>query len=132
MAIDIEKMKARLKARQIELQESISGLTQAYPTPVDPITANEEPHDTEDAAVDITEQEQEQAIQVNQQALLTEIEGALARIDQGTYGLCVECGRPIPEKRLEAIPWAARDVQCESQLEQRNLSREELYPEETQ
>jgi DnaK suppressor protein len=42
----------------------------------------------------------------------------------------VTCGQPIPEKRLEAIPWAARDIKCEEQLEQRNLSREELYSEE--
>jgi len=132
MTIDIEKMRARLKARQAELQEAISGLPEAPPTPVDPITANEDPHDSEDMATDITEMVQEQSIQVNEQALLTEIERALARIDAGTYGLCVQCGQPIPEKRLEALPWAARDVQCESQLEQRNLGREELYPEETQ
>ncbi len=132
MTIDIEKMRARLKARQAELQKAISGLPEAHPTPVDPITANEEPHDNEDMATDITEMVQEQSIQVNEQALLTEIERALARIDAGTYGLCVVCERPIPEKRLEAIPWAARDVQCESQLERRNLDREELYPEETQ
>ena len=64
---------------------------------------------------------------VNQQALLTEVERALERIEQGTYGKCVDCGQPIPEKRLEAIPWAARDVKCEEQLEQRNLSVTETY-----
>jgi DnaK suppressor protein len=69
----------------------------------------------------------EQSIRVNEQALLTEVLQALKRIDDGTYGICVACGNPIPEKRLEAIPWAARDIKCEQALEQKNLSREELY-----
>ena len=64
---------------------------------------------------------------VNEQALLTEVLLALKRIDEGKYGLCLDCGNPIPEKRLEAIPWAVRDLKCEQALEQRNLSREEIY-----
>ena len=56
---------------------------------------------------------------------------ALQRIDDGRYGLCVVCGNAIPEKRLEAIPWAARDVKCEQALEQRNLSQEEIYKEQS-
>ncbi len=75
--------------------------------------------------------QQEQSILVNEQALLTQVERALERIENGTYGKCVNCGQPIPEKRLEAIPWAERDVKCEELVEQRNLSREELYQEET-
>ena len=58
---------------------------------------------------------------MNEQALLTEVQRALERIDQGTYGLCLNCGQPIPEKRLEAIPWALYDVKCQAQLEQKNL-----------
>ena len=37
----------------------------------------------------------------------------------------------LHEKRLEAIPWAARDIKCEQVLEQKNLSREELYDEQS-
>ncbi|HLG65321.1 MAG TPA: TraR/DksA C4-type zinc finger protein [Ktedonosporobacter sp.] len=47
------------------------------------------------------------------------------------YGTCVDCGQPIPEKRLEAIPWAARCIKDEEKLERRNLSREELYNTDT-
>jgi len=118
-------MKIRLEAKRAELQQSIVGLTEAHPEPVGPIEASEGPQDFEDVAVDFLETQQEQSILVNQQALLTEVEDALKRIEDGTYGKCVNCGRPIPEKRLEAIPWAARDVKCEEQLEQRNLSAEE-------
>ncbi|HLH61140.1 MAG TPA: TraR/DksA family transcriptional regulator [Ktedonobacteraceae bacterium] len=132
MTIDLQKMRQRLEARRDELQAEIAGLTEAHPTPVDPNEASEGPQDFEETAVDFLETQEEQSLLVNEQALLTQVLGALKRIDEGTYGKCVNCGRPIPEKRLEAIPWAERDVECEAQLEQRNLSREELYPEDTQ
>jgi DnaK suppressor protein len=122
MSVDIKTMKKRLEDKRDELQRDISGLTEAQPQPVDPVEANQGPNDFEDVAVDFQEMQQEQSIRVNEQALLTEVQQALERIKQGTYGKCVDCGRPIPEERLEAIPWAARDVQCQAQLEQRNLA----------
>jgi DnaK suppressor protein len=121
MAIDINIMKKRLEEKQAQLQANLRGLTQAHPQPVGPIEANDGAPDSEEVAVDFLEMQQEQSISANEQALLTEVQAALKRIEQGTYGKCIECGRPIPEKRLEAIPWAARDVEHEARLEQRNL-----------
>jgi DnaK suppressor protein len=131
MTIDLQHMKNRLEAKRDDLQTNISGLTEAHPVPTDPIEASEGPNDFEDIAVDFLEVQQEQSILVNEQALLTEVLRALKRIDEGTYGLCVTCGNPIPEKRLEAIPWAARDVKCEQAIEQSNLGREEIYEEQS-
>jgi DnaK suppressor protein len=131
MTIDLNRMRARLEAKRDELRANIAGLTEANPVPTDPIEANEGPNDFEDVAVDFLEVQQEQSILVNEQALLTEVLQALKRIDNGTYGICVTCGNPIPEKRLEAIPWAARDIKCEQALEQKNLGREELYKEQS-
>lgn len=127
MAINLEQMKQRLETKRAQLQENIKSLTEAHPRPVDAIEASDGSQDFEEIAVDFLETQQEQSLMVNQQALLTEVERALERIEQGTYGKCVDCGQPIPEKRLEAIPWAARDVKCEEQLEQRNLSVTETY-----
>ena len=127
MTINLEQIKQRLEAKRAELQENIASLTEAHPRPVDALEASEGPQDFEDTAVDFLETQQEQAVLVNQQALLTEVEQALERIEQGTYGKCVDCGQPIPERRLEAIPWAVRDVKCEEKLEQRNLSVTETY-----
>lgn len=39
---------------------------------------------------------------------------ALAKLDQGTYGLCDRCGALIPEERLDARPWSVRCVRCAS------------------
>jgi DnaK suppressor protein len=122
MAIDLNLMKKRLEEKQAELLANLAGLTEAHPQPVDPVEANEGAPDVEEIAVDADELEQEQSIEANERALLTEVQAALKRIEDGTYGKCVVCGRPIPEKRLEAIPWAALDVEHEAALERRNLA----------
>ena len=131
MTIDIQKMKERLEAKQKELQGNIATLTEAHPTPIDPIEISEGPQEFEETAIDFTETQQEQSIEVNEQALLTLVQAALKRIQDGTYGKSVVSGKPIPEKRLEALPWADRTIEEEEQIEERNLGREELYNTDT-
>ncbi|GHO90916.1 hypothetical protein KSF_009640 [Reticulibacter mediterranei] len=132
MTLDMQQIKKRLEEKRTELRTQMGDLDQAYPTPVDTTEISEGPQEFEETATDFQEMQQEQSILVNEQALLMEVEAALKRIKDGTYGRCVVCGQPIPEKRLEAIPWAARCIKDEQALEQRNLSREELYDADTQ
>jgi DnaK suppressor protein len=47
-------------------------------------------------------------------ATVGEIDRALQKIEDGSYGLCEQCGQPIPEPRLEALPYAALCVTCKS------------------
>lgn len=131
MTIDIQKMKERLEAKQKEFQGNMASLTEAHPTPIDPIEISEGSQDFEETAIDFTETQQEQSIEVNEQALLTLVQAALKRIEDGTYGKSVVSGKPIPEKRLEAIPWADRTIEEEEQIEAHNLGREELYDTDT-
>ena len=49
---------------------------------------------------------------------LDQIEAAIERIEDGTYGQCEECGRKIAKPRLEAIPYTARCVRCASEQEE--------------
>jgi len=59
-----------------------------------------------------------------EQDALYEIDEALKRIEQGTYGICELCNKPILHARLEAIPFARFTVDCQSQLEkQRKMTR---------
>jgi DnaK suppressor protein len=51
--------------------------------------------------------------------VLTEIRSALDRVSDGTFGVCEECGKSIPAKRLEALPWARYCVSCQEHLENR-------------
>jgi DnaK suppressor protein len=49
--------------------------------------------------------------------LMHEAELALAKFDEGTFGICEECEEAIPPKRLDAIPWARLCVRCQSKAE---------------
>jgi DnaK suppressor protein len=57
---------------------------------------------------------------------VAEIDEALRRIDEGTYGQCERCGKPIDERRLEALPTARYDAACQAAIEaasgQNNIS----------
>jgi DnaK suppressor protein len=44
--------------------------------------------------------------------ILQAIEEALGRIEKGTYGICRDCGEPIPDPRLKAIPWTRVCIAC--------------------
>jgi DnaK suppressor protein len=127
MKINLKKQKSRLLEKKAELERSIAGLTEAHPTPVSSTEANEGPRDHEDVTTDFLEMQNEQSILFNEQALLTLVENALQRLEDGTYGLCQQCKEAIPPKRLEALPWAERCVHCEAQLEGVYQRREDVY-----
>lgn len=57
------------------------------------------------------ERERDLALSAQARAAVDQIDEALARMERGTYGICVHSGQPIPEERLEAIPWAAERVE---------------------
>jgi DnaK suppressor protein len=56
----------------------------------------------------------------NDRHVLKLIDEALERMEDDEYGLCVSCGNPIQEKRLEAVPWARHCIQCQ-ELQERGL-----------
>ncbi|MCY3889457.1 MAG: hypothetical protein OXG50_06125 [bacterium] len=57
------------------------------------------------------ERERDLALSAHARAAVDQIDAALARIDNGTYGICLVSGKPIPRQRLNAIPWAAERVE---------------------
>ncbi|HKR00093.1 MAG TPA: TraR/DksA family transcriptional regulator [Pyrinomonadaceae bacterium] len=48
---------------------------------------------------------------------VADIDQALMRMDEGTYGECTRCGKPIDERRLEAMPTARYDAACQAEIE---------------
>ena len=58
-----------------------------------------------DHASDLFDHELDDSLGENADQILREIDTALARIDDGTYGTCTRCGKEIPVERLEAVPW---------------------------
>jgi RNA polymerase-binding protein DksA len=67
--------------------------------------ALEGPGQQADVASDEAEEEVDLALQTAARRKLAEVEAALRRLDDGTYGICENCGKPISLERLRAVPW---------------------------
>ncbi len=60
------------------------------------------------------------SMSANDRMLLQLIDEALGRVEKGEYGECVNCGEPVQEKRLDAVPWARYCLKCQD-LQERGL-----------
>jgi RNA polymerase-binding protein DksA len=65
------------------------------------------------AASQVFEQQRDLALRDRNEQQLASVEAALGRLDDGTYGRCVRCDRPIAPERLDALPWAAQCIDCQ-------------------
>ena len=65
------------------------------------------------AATQVFEQQRDLALRDHNSQHLEQVEAAIARLADGTFGACVRCGRPINPERLEALPWAAYCIDCQ-------------------
>jgi len=70
-----------------------------------------------DHATEMLDREVDESLEENAELLVREIDDALARIESGTYGVCLTCGQPIPEERLAAVPYAVQCVACRREEE---------------
>ena len=75
-------------------------------------------------SVDLSVQDlnKEIALRLGEQSskIVADIDQALLRMDEGSYGICGRCGRPIDERRLEALPTARYDAACQAAIESAN------------
>jgi RNA polymerase-binding transcription factor len=65
-----------------------------------------------DHASDMFDREVDESLEENAEQLVHEIDAALTRIEEGTYGTCARCGGTIPEERLAAVPYATLCLDC--------------------
>jgi DnaK suppressor protein len=70
-----------------------------------------------DTATETVGREIDYTLEESDGRLLAAIDDALARIDVGTYGICVNCGAQIAPERLEAMPWATLCIECKRKEE---------------
>ena len=75
--------------------------------------------DQADAGTKTFEREHEMSLANNARELIRQTERALGRIEDGTYGICENCGRPIGKLRLQAFPRATLCVACKQAEERR-------------
>ena len=85
---------------------------------------------------DLSQQSHEEWIFLNRNKLdmklLREVQAALRRIEQGTFGTCHECEEAISVKRLDAVPWAKYCVPCQEQLALRIAAGQPSYEDDYQ
>ncbi len=72
-----------------------------------------------DIADDVADTDLNFKIKTSEEDILKAVDEALKKIEEGTYGLCIDCGELISEQRLEAMPYAVRCMQCKEQYEKK-------------
>ncbi|HEX6624744.1 MAG TPA: TraR/DksA family transcriptional regulator [Pyrinomonadaceae bacterium] len=65
------------------------------------------------------------SMSANDRKLLELIDEALVRVEKGEYGECVNCGEPVSERRLDAVPWARYCLKCQDLQERGLLNQDE-------
>ncbi|GIH29341.1 dksA/traR C4-type zinc finger family protein [Acrocarpospora phusangensis] len=109
--MDDATARMRLESMLEELDRSIGVLTG------DPVSVRE--RSAADAGSDLTDADRNRAMIDVATRQRKAVLAALKRLDEGGYGRCVDCGKIVPEGRLEARPEAARCVQCQARVERR-------------
>jgi DnaK suppressor protein len=112
--VDTAAARKRLEAMLADLDRSIAILKGEHPEP----GASAYDRHPADAGTDLSDADRAEASLEAMQRQRTTVAAALERISTGTYGQCVDCGRPVPEGRLEARPDAARCVACQAKHDQ--------------
>lgn len=107
--MDRNRMSELLEARRRELAKELDDLTAA---PSDPMGSVSFGKRIGDGTTEAVERISTTAVARRLAATAAEVDRALERLSAGTFGVCEGCGRPIPEERLEAIPWAGSCVSC--------------------
>lgn len=111
---EIAKFKKRLEDLRTQLSRSLKGSTEEVKTP-DEATGYSQ-HQA-DQGTDDFDRTISLEVTSREYGILRQIERALEKIDEGTYGVCDVTGEDIPMARLEAVPYATMTVKAQEQLE---------------
>lgn len=112
----IEKMKGRLEEMKTEIMENLLQEDAEFRE----IVGANDTKDLVDVASSDIDKKILSSLGSQEMKRLRLIEAALARIENGGYGICLKSGKPIPEERLEAIPYALYRVEYQNEIERKN------------
>jgi DnaK suppressor protein len=116
--VDVTYARKLLKGRLTDISHS-SAVLVAENAERSPGARSHLRQDPNDQGSDISDADREGAVLDAQQADRVLIEAALNRVEEGTFGRCIDCGKVIPDERLEARPEVARCVQDQQRFESR-------------
>jgi RNA polymerase-binding protein DksA len=110
MSIDTQRYRTILLEERERVERAIANLREDHPGSIDDeteeISGSSDNHLGDTAAVTL-DREIDYTLEENSGQVLSEIEAALKRIEDGTYGVCTVCGKEIAPERLEAYPSAS-------------------------
>ncbi len=115
--MDTVTARERLEEMRGQIDRSILVLQGEHPSGR---ATTDSPQDPADAGTTLSETDRTEAALAAVQSQRRLVMDALVRIDRGVYGTCADCGKPIPEGRLDARPEAARCVGCQSKRDRRH------------
>jgi DnaK suppressor protein len=118
VAVDVDRFRELLREERQRVVDAIEYLHKENPGSIEEETEDETSDNLAETATATLDREIDYTLEENSENVLSAIDGALARIEQGTYGTCVNCGKPISDERLAAIPWATQCIDCK-RLEER-------------
>ena len=107
-AKELDDLRARLQEERTHLEAQLVSIVEGSFAATQSDLSGDVGLDDEsaDAGTATFEREKDLSIENNVRDLLRKIEGALKRMDAGTYGLCERCGKPIEKARIKALPYA--------------------------
>lgn len=117
---DEAQVRQRLTAERERLEHEIYERTEGDQAvlPSDPLNeSGGVPSDEADDADAMSDAERNQGMVRNSQALLRQVQSALARLDAGKYGICERCGKEIAPRRLEVLPSVTLCIECQAIVE---------------
>jgi RNA polymerase-binding protein DksA len=120
MTIETEHFRTLLLEERGRVERAIANLREDHPGRIDEeieeVGGTQDNHLAETATATL-DREIDYTLEENSTRMLTAIDAALKRMDEGAYGTCTNCGREIPAERLEAYPWASLCIDCKRQSE---------------
>ena len=112
----VERMKQKLLDMKSEILQKLVSEDEEFRDIVD----KDDSKDLVDIASSDIDKRTLEALGTQEIRRLRLIESALARIENGKYGVCLKSGKPIPTERLEAIPYALYRIEEQNELERQN------------
>jgi DnaK suppressor protein len=113
MTVGFNLLRSRLESMRKRLSEELEQLKSTV-RPADERREGSPFGKREEEATESFELEKRLTLEKRIREQLAEVEHALQKFDDGTYGLCDNCGRPIPPDRLEALPQASLCLNCKT------------------
>ena len=112
-SIDTNRFRDVLLGERARIEAALENLRNENPGSVEDETGEEaSDQHLADTATAMHDRELDYGLTENEEDLLKSIDAALRRIEEGTYGICTNCGKPIGEERLEALPWTDLCIDC--------------------